>query len=125
MTNLVQPIIRNTSRAVPDEGIFQRSIQALYSCLFVSGIFAPVGAYSISASGFYIRGAVKPFVQSDFCFNILRWSFLNEKEILNCNVLVCGFGADVRLAGTGGSACTRSVHRRRALCRQRTGEQLH
>lgn len=72
MTNLVQALVRNTSRTVPKEGIFQHRFRALYSCLFVSGI---VGVYSINASGFYTLGTMEPFVQSDFRFNIFKVEF--------------------------------------------------
>lgn len=75
MSNLVQRIIRNTSRTVLHEGIFQRSLRALYSCLFFSGIFAPVGASLIKASGFYIRGTMEPIGQSDFRPNIFKVEF--------------------------------------------------
>ena len=75
MSNLVQRIIRNTSRTVLHEGIFQRSLRALFSYPFFSGIFASVGAYSIKASGFSTRGVMKPFVQSDFRPNIFKVEF--------------------------------------------------
>ena len=75
MSNLVQRIIRNTSRTVLHEGIFQRSLGALYSCLFFSGIFAPVGAYSIKASGSSARGTMGPLVQSNFRPNIFKVEF--------------------------------------------------
>ena len=71
----MQRIIRNTSRTVLHKGIFQRSLRALYSCLFFSGIFAPVGAYLIKASGFSTWGTMEPFVQSDFCPNIFKVEF--------------------------------------------------
>lgn len=75
MTNLLPFITRNTSHTVLHEGIFQHSLRALYSCLFVIGIFAPVVAYSIKASGFYILGIMEPFVQFDFCTNNFKVEF--------------------------------------------------
>ncbi len=75
MSNLVQRIIRNTSRTVLHEGIFQHSLRALYSCLFVNGIFAPVGAYLIKANGFSTWGTMEPFVRSDFRPNIFKVEF--------------------------------------------------
>ena len=78
MFNLLQSIIRNANRTVFNEGIFQRSLRALYSCLFIIGIFARVGVYSIKASGFYIRGPWNSSVNPIFVPIFLRWSYLNE-----------------------------------------------
>ncbi len=71
----MQRIIRNTSRTVLHEGTFQHSLRVLFSRLFFSGIFAPVGASLIKASEFNIRGTMETVGQSGFRPNIFKVEF--------------------------------------------------
>jgi len=73
MFNLVQPIFRNTSRIVLDQRMFQHRLRILYSFLFVTDIFTPVGVYLIKAR--YAWGAMERFVQFYFCDHIFQVEF--------------------------------------------------
>ena len=75
MINFAQLVIQNISRTVLYGEIFQHSLRVLYDCLFIIGIFAPVGARLIKASGLYNSGVMELFVPSDYCFNILKVEF--------------------------------------------------
>ena len=75
MINFAQLIIQNMSQIVLYGGMFQHSLRVLYNCLFIIGIFAPVGVLLIKASGLYNSGVMELFVPSDYCFNILKVEF--------------------------------------------------
>lgn len=76
MINLVQFIVRNISRTVP--GIFQHGPQALYSFLFVIGIFFRLEFIQIKPVDFILGGPWNRSFDPILVPIFLRRSFPNE-----------------------------------------------
>jgi hypothetical protein len=90
VTNLVQPIIRNTrygsrkkignlfNRVMFHEGIIPMYLSDVVQPFFVFGNFAPVGAFSVNGDGFHIQRGIQPFVRSNSQFSMSGRNSINE-----------------------------------------------